>query len=117
MRQRGYSTVEYVIVILMIVSAVIAMSGFIKLAAGGRLKASADNLAGTLFSPEGGQVRLQNCRQGYDRPVGVGGMQSTVSDQSRDAVLLPDPADPGATLDRLPDCAFGDLDLDTPDEG
>ena len=55
---KGQSTLEFAILIGVIVLCFVAMSNYVKYAASGRLKSSADSISQTLFNPASGNTQL-----------------------------------------------------------
>ena len=64
--ERGQSTLEFAILIGVIVLCFVAMSNYVKYAATGRLKSSADSISQTLFNPTAGQTELRVDRKTQD---------------------------------------------------
>ena len=56
--QNGQSTLELAILIGMVVLCFVALSGYVKYAAAGRLKSSADSISQTLFNPVTGKSEM-----------------------------------------------------------
>ena len=56
--EKGQSTLEFAILIGVIVLCFVAMSNYVKYAASGRLKSSADSISQTLFNPTTGNTQL-----------------------------------------------------------
>ena len=64
--EQGQSTLEFAILIGVIVLCFVAMSNYVKYAASGRLKSSADSISQTLFNPATGTTALQSTRTTQD---------------------------------------------------
>ena len=75
--EKGQSTLEFAILIGVIVLCFVAMSNYVKYAASGRLKSSADSISQTLFNPTTGSTQLQIERTTQDKTEITG---STTSD-------------------------------------
>ena len=73
----GQSTLEFAILIGVIVLAFVALSNYVKYAAAGRLKSSADSISQTLFNPDKGKTDLPSDRTSRDQTETDG---STTSD-------------------------------------
>ena len=65
--ERGQSTLEFAILIGVIVLCFVAMSNYVKYAASGRLKSSADSISQTLFNPTVGTTELKVIRTTRDQ--------------------------------------------------
>lgn len=63
---RGQSTLEFAVLLGVIVLCFVALSNYIRFAASGRLKSSADSISTTLFNPEGGTSNLEVDRTSRD---------------------------------------------------
>ena len=64
--EKGQSTLEFAILIGVIVLCFVAMSNYVKYAATGRLKSSADSISQTLFNPAAGSTELKVIRKTQD---------------------------------------------------
>lgn len=75
--EKGQSTLEFAILIGVIVLCFVALSNYVKYAASGRLKSSADSISQTLFNPTTGNTQLLINRTTRDQTETDG---STTSD-------------------------------------
>ena len=64
--RRGQSTLELAVLLIVITVAFIALERYVKFAAAGRLKSSADSLSQTLFNPHEGRTQLTVDRTSID---------------------------------------------------
>ena len=64
--EKGQSTLEVAVLLAVLVLCFVAMSNYVKYAASGRLKSSADSISQTLFNPEAGKTQLSIDRQTHD---------------------------------------------------
>ena len=76
-RNEGQSTLEFAILIGVIVLCFVAMSNYVKYAASGRLKSSADSISQTLFNPNSGTTSLLIDRDTRDASYTDGSTSST----------------------------------------
>ena len=65
--EKGQSTLEFAILIGVIILCFVAMSNYVKYAASGRLKSSADSISQTLFNPAAGSTELTVIRKTRDQ--------------------------------------------------
>ncbi len=66
MSRKGQSTLEFAILIGVVVLCFVALSNYVKYAAAGRVKSSADSLSQTLFNPKAGSSTLLIKRESID---------------------------------------------------
>ena len=103
MRQRGQSAIESCLVVAMVVISVVALSLYLKYAAAGRMKATADELSLTLLNPNNSQVGYVTCRTSTSSPsdgFNGGGGSTSVNEQSTQRTIL------SGTLGPLPLCPW-----------
>ena len=74
--EQGQSTLEFAIMVGVIVVAFVALSAYIKFAAAGRLKSSADSISQTLFNPASGLSDLTVNRVTVDKSFTDGRTES-----------------------------------------
>ena len=73
---RGQSTLEFAILIGVVVLCFVALSNYVKYAASGRIKSSADSLSQTLFNPKAGSSTLLIKRESIDTTQTTGATSS-----------------------------------------
>ena len=83
----GQSTLEFAILIGVVVLCFVALSNYVKYAASGRIKSSADSLSQTLFNPKSGKTELQINRKTTDTTKTDG---STTSSSDADTTTRTD---------------------------
>ena len=69
-QRNGQSALELCIMLGVVILAVIGLQVYVKYAAAGRLKSSADSLSQTLFNPEKGDTNLGISRTSKDTTTG-----------------------------------------------
>ena len=65
-QHKGQSTLELCILMAVVVVAIIGLQQYVKYAAAGRLKSSADSISQTLFNPHNGDTELVVDRESTD---------------------------------------------------
>ena len=70
----GQSALEYVILVVMVLFAVVGLQTYLNFASAGRIKSAADNLSPILVDSDGGDVAFEDCRLTTDQTqtIGVG---------------------------------------------
>jgi len=68
--QRGQSALELCVMLGVVILAIIGLQFYVRYAAAGRLKSSADSLSQTLLNPHKSDVRLEVNRVGHDSTTG-----------------------------------------------
>ena len=63
---KGQSTLELCIMLAVVILALVGLQSYIKYAAAGRLKSSADSISQTLFNPHESTTKLDVYRKGSD---------------------------------------------------
>ncbi len=71
MQRRGQSTLELCIMLGVVILAIVGLQLYVKYAAAGRLKSSADSLSQTLFNPHQGNTNLAIDRTSTDVTTGT----------------------------------------------
>ncbi len=87
---RGQSTLEFAVLLGVIVLCFVALSNYIRFAASGRLKSSADSISQTLFNPEGGSSTLEIDRTSRDISNADGSSSSAVEVGEEDTTTRTD---------------------------
>ena len=112
---RGQSALEYVILVVMIIFAVVGLQTYLNFASAGRIKSASDNLSPILVNPDGGEVAFQDCRLSSDDSTNplvpgpvpgtfvklYGQQRAVVSEQQRQLSGL------SGSIPSLPSCSLG----------
>ena len=61
-RKTAQTVLEYVILMMAVIVALVAMQTYLKFASASRIKSASDNLSPILVNPDGGEVAFQDCR-------------------------------------------------------
>jgi cytoskeletal protein RodZ len=76
-KKKGQSTLEFTILIIIIIGALLSIQVYIKRAVQGSLKSAADDISGEQFSPGNTNYSMTTSSHSRTKETNIGGLQTT----------------------------------------